>query len=75
MGSREILMDDDDLKEYIEHEMKWWRGERPPEGVVIEEAYKCKSCEFAEGCEWRLAKIEEATEKARLVKGRKRSSV
>ena len=75
MGSRTLLMDDDALNTYIEHEMKWWKGMRPPEGVTIEEAYKCRSCEFAEGCEWRLAKVEEAREKSRLVKARKRSAV
>jgi len=34
--------------------------------VEVEEAYKCRVCEFAEDCEWRRGKIEEAIEKARL---------
>jgi len=28
-------------------------------GVEIEEAYKCSSCDFEEGCLWRISKIEE----------------
>jgi exonuclease V len=65
MGSKTFAMDEDVLKSYVEHEMKWWRGEREPQGVVIEEAFKCRSCEFADDCEWRLGKVEEATMKAR----------
>jgi exonuclease V len=68
LGSSTLAMDEDVLKLYLEHEMKWWKGEREPMGVVIEEAYKCKSCEFAEICEWRLARVEEAREKSKANK-------
>lgn len=68
LGSTILAMDEDVLKMYLEHEMKWWKGEREPMGVVIEEAYKCKSCEFAEICDWRLARVEEAREKSRANK-------
>jgi exonuclease V len=65
IGSHVFLMDKDVLKLYIDHEMQWWKGQRPAEGVVVEEAYKCRSCEFAEHCDWRLEKIEQARGKAR----------
>jgi exonuclease V len=65
LGSSTLAMDDNVLQVYLDHEMKWWNGEREPLGVVIEEAYKCKSCEFADTCDWRRARISEATEKAR----------
>lgn len=70
MGSKTFAMDAAVLESYINREMQWWRGEREPQGVVIEEAFKCRSCEFADDCEWRLRKIEEATQKVR--KSRKR---
>jgi exonuclease V len=65
IGSKTFAMDEDLLKTYVDHEMQWWRGERDPQGVVIEEAFKCRTCEFADDCEWRLGKVEEATMKAR----------
>jgi exonuclease V len=68
LGSSTLAMDEDVLKMYIDHEMQWWKGEREPEGVIIEEANKCKSCEFADRCEWRLARVEEAKEKSRANK-------
>lgn len=65
VGSKTFPMDEGELQNYLDHEMAWWKGEREAEGVVVEEAYKCRSCEFAETCEWRLGKVEEATQKSR----------
>ena len=70
MGSKTFAMDERGLTDYVEKEMQWWRGEREAQGVVVEEAFKCRSCEFAEGCEWRLQKVEEAKEKARMTRRR-----
>ncbi|KAL9027399.1 MAG: hypothetical protein Q9196_004064 [Gyalolechia fulgens] len=75
MGSRAFLYDQTTLETYVEDELKWWRGERPAVGVCIEEAYKCGSCEFAEECGWRKGKIEEAREKMRMGRERRRSAV
>jgi exonuclease V len=72
IGSKTFAMDEAALKSYVDREMQWWRGEREAQGVVVEEAFKCRSCEFAEDCVWRLSKVEEAREKARLA--RKRTS-
>lgn len=68
LGSHTLAMDDAVLKAYLDHEMKWWKGEREPLGVIIEEAYKCKSCDFADICHWRRERVAEATEKARATK-------
>lgn len=70
LGSKTFAMDDLDLSAYINHEMEWWKGERQAEGVAVEEAFKCRSCEFADNCEWRIKKVEEAKEKARMTKKR-----
>jgi exonuclease V len=70
VGSKTFAMDELALKAYVEKEMRWWRGEREAQGVVVEEAFKCRSCEFAEGCEWRLKKVEEAKEKVRMTRKR-----
>jgi exonuclease V len=70
VGSKTFAMDEKELTKYIEHEMQWWKGEREPQGVAIEEAFKCRSCDFAETCEWRLKKVDEAKEKFRISKGK-----
>lgn len=75
MGSKTFLMDQEALDKYVGDELRWWRGERPAVGVCLEEAYKCGSCEFAEECGWRKGKIEEAREKMRMARGRKKSAV
>lgn len=50
---------DDFLKKY----MLWWNGKRDAEGVTIEEAFKCRTCEFVEGCSWRQEMDEERVQK------------
>jgi exonuclease V len=70
LGSKTFLMDEADLTSFVTHEMEWWKGERDPQGVVVEEAFKCRSCDFADECEWRLNKVEEAIEKARMTRKR-----
>lgn len=62
LGSKTLVYDEDSLDKYLAEEMKWWRGERKAKGVDIEEAFKCRICEFADDCEWRKEKIEEAME-------------
>ncbi len=61
IGAKTFLYDDDILQTYLDDEIRWWKGEREAQGVVIEEAYKCRICEFADECTWRKAKIDEAT--------------
>lgn len=65
LGNKTFLYDDKVMQEYLDSEMRWWRGERPAEGVCVEEAYKCRSCDFFDECSWRRNKIEEATLKMR----------
>jgi len=68
IGDRTFAYDDAVLDSYAQDEMKWWKGERAAKGVEIEEAFKCGICEFAEGCEWRQGKVDEAVEKSRRKK-------
>ena len=65
LGNKTFLYDDKVIEEYLGSEMRWWRGERPVEGVYVEEAYKCRTCDFFDECSWRRNKIEEATLKMR----------
>ncbi|KAF7899278.1 uncharacterized protein EAF01_008491 [Botrytis porri] len=75
VGIKTIPMDNEELTSYLEEELRWWKGEREARGVQLDEAFKCNSCDFAEGCEWRLQKVVEATEKVRMRKKRGKKSV
>ena len=75
LGKKAFVHDDAVLDAYANDEIGWWRGERPTKGVDIEDASKCRICDFAEDCTWRAEKIEEATKKARLRRGPKKSEV
>ena len=69
-----VKYDNKRLEEQLVDVLQWWKGERGAVGVPIEEAWKCRSCEFADECQWRLQKIEEIKaeqEKERELKLRK----
>ncbi|KAJ4289428.1 hypothetical protein N0V88_006908 [Collariella sp. IMI 366227] len=61
---------------YLKETMEWWRGDRPPRGVTVREAaFKCRSCEFANSCDWRKEKEEMALRRAEgAVKGKAREA-
>lgn len=76
IGSELTVYDTDLIEKYIEEEMAWWKGTREAKGVDIEEAFKCRICDFAESCTWRQKKVDEAVEKSRLRRtGREKSAV
>jgi exonuclease V len=76
IGNELTVYEPDVIEKYIEDEMAWWKGTREAKGVEIEEAFKCRICDFAEGCTWRQKKVDEAIEKSRLRRtGREKSAV
>ncbi|KAI1086404.1 exonuclease V [Rostrohypoxylon terebratum] len=56
LGDNAFPNDPEALDVYLKQNLEWWRGEREAEGVSIEETYKCRSCEFADDCQWRRDK-------------------
>lgn len=75
IGSRVFPVDHALLAQYLSENMEWWKGERGAAGVPIEEAYKCHSCEFAEGCAWRRDQDEELLRRAREKLAKRAESV
>jgi exonuclease V len=74
LGTNVMFVEPHALEAYLERDMQWWKGERRPDGVPIEEAYKCRSCEFADACEWRSGQDAEILAAARKrVAGRRRA--
>ncbi|RXK39737.1 hypothetical protein M231_02930 [Tremella mesenterica] len=53
------------LEQHLQSVLDFWMGRREPVGVSLEETRRCGWCEFEEGCEWRLAKAEEAGARAK----------
>lgn len=43
--------------------LEYWRGERQPEGVEVEEAWKCGGCDYEQVCQWREKKMREIRDK------------
>ncbi|OQO11335.1 hypothetical protein B0A48_05591 [Cryoendolithus antarcticus] len=81
IGKRSFKYESDVIEPYLEDAMHWWRGERPTRGVEIEDAFKCRMCDFAEGCSWRKGRVDKGIERTRLRReslakaGRKKSEV
>lgn len=64
IGVKTFAYDATALDGYLKGIMAWWRGERMPKGVDIEEAYKCRMCEFADRCAWRKEKVDQSLKQA-----------
>jgi exonuclease V len=76
IGSELTVYETGIIDKYVAEEMDWWKGRREAKGVEIEEAFKCRICDFAEECSWRRNKVEEAVEKSRLRReGKEKSAV
>lgn len=58
IGRHAFPLDTDEAAAEMSRALALWRGKREPEGVGpdVEEAFKCRTCEFADGCEWRAAR-------------------
>ena len=56
------------LQQYLDRYMQWWYGKRPANGVDIEEAFKCRTCEHASICTWREDLDEQLVKKAKQKK-------
>ncbi|RIA85161.1 exonuclease V [Glomus cerebriforme] len=67
LGSLYFEYDENQIENHLTKSTKYWKGDRKPEGVPIEEAWKCRNCEFADNCEWRLDKIKELEQKKRAL--------
>jgi exonuclease V len=53
IGSELTVYETSIVDMYIKEEMDWWKGRREAKGVEIEEAFKCRICDFAESCRLR----------------------
>ncbi|GAA99519.1 uncharacterized protein L969DRAFT_23380 [Mixia osmundae IAM 14324] len=78
IGRHTFKYDADRLQALLCDRGQFWRSEREPRGVSIEETRKCHYCEFYNDCEWRNAQAERLTADIRSAKAeaeRKRAQV
>lgn len=73
IGENVFYVDDAVLDQYLAKDMEWWRGAREPRGVVIEEAYKCRTCEFVGACDWRRDQEAELLKIASARRGKRKA--
>ncbi|XP_064840850.1 exonuclease V-like [Oncorhynchus masou masou] len=73
IGNREVEFEETQLRAELRDYLAFWRGEREPHGVDIEdieEAWKCRMCPYEESCEWRRNRLQEvmvdSSKKAKL---------
>lgn len=59
LGQKCFPLDPTFLTKYLYDTLSWWRGEREARGVEVNDAWKCRVCEFREGCEWIQTREEE----------------
>ena len=52
LGRKSFVFNADFLKGYLEDSLSWWRGDREARGVELQEAWKCRSCDFRDDCAW-----------------------
>ncbi|XP_070571697.1 exonuclease V-like [Ptychodera flava] len=62
-ASDKVGFDADWLNSRLDHYFSFWRGDREVEGVDIEDAWKCHSCDFSDICEWKKEKEQECLTK------------
>jgi exonuclease V len=72
IGSKSFNFNAGFLRSYLQDNLAWWRGDRPAKGVELQEAWKCRSCDFRDDCEWiherDAAALAEAKERKKMRK-------
>ncbi|XP_038189705.1 exonuclease V [Arvicola amphibius] len=53
LGTEIVAFDEKEVKDRVQHYAAYWMGRRAPQGVDVEEAWKCRTCDFVDICEWR----------------------
>lgn len=54
LGEDIVHFDEQQVTRELHFYSMYWIGEREAQGVDIEDAWKCRYCDFADVCEWRM---------------------
>ncbi len=64
IGTRVAPFDEAQLRAALQGHLAYWRGQREPKGVDIEEAWKCKSCLYEQTCDWTKNRLQASDQQA-----------
>ncbi|KAM4047250.1 exonuclease V [Anomaloglossus baeobatrachus] len=56
LGSDEVTFEKEKILEEVTFYFSYWKGLRDVQGIDIEDAWKCRRCEYASICEWKAKK-------------------
>ncbi|XP_073523914.1 exonuclease V isoform X1 [Phyllobates terribilis] len=56
LGSDEVTFEKEKILEEVTFYFSYWKGLREVQGIDIEDAWKCRRCEYSSICEWRARK-------------------
>ncbi|ETI25696.1 hypothetical protein G647_02470 [Cladophialophora carrionii CBS 160.54] len=70
LGSKSLLFNPSFLTSQLYASLGFWKGDREPKGVEVNDAWKCRACEFRDECAWVKERdevmVREARERRRL---------
>lgn len=52
LGTEIVPFEEKEVKSRVQHYVAYWMGHRDPQGVDVEEAWKCQSCDYGDICAW-----------------------
>ncbi len=64
IGTRVAPFDEAQQRAELQVHLAYWRGQREPKGVDIEEAWKCKSCLYEQTCDWTKNRLQVSDQQA-----------
>ncbi|XP_049734880.1 exonuclease V [Elephas maximus indicus] len=53
LGTEIVAFEEKEMRGKVQHYVAYWMGHREPQGVDVEEAWKCRTCDYIDICEWR----------------------
>ncbi|XP_070591337.1 exonuclease V [Erythrolamprus reginae] len=65
LGTEVMTYDHDELMSMCHYFLAYWKGQRDPKGVDIEDTWKCSYCAFADICDWRRQRVGSLTRKGK----------
>ncbi|XP_071391156.1 exonuclease V [Centroberyx affinis] len=68
-GTMWVQFKEGQLRSELKGYLAYWKGQREPKGVDIEDAWKCETCSFKENCEWKNHDLVETRMDCRLQNG------
>ncbi|KAL7986999.1 hypothetical protein Chor_005918 [Crotalus horridus] len=63
LGTEVITYDHDELMSMSHYLLSYWKGQRDPKGVDIEDTWKCSYCAFVDICDWRQQRVDSLIQK------------